>query len=154
MDSHLIFKIAHMTFATVAIGVFLLRAVQLFVSARKGHMQRSVFLIALQHLSYAVLVVTGFILLYQNEFVVKHWFYGKIILFLVLLSASAKAFGKRDLKWAERKAGVFVAGVAFAGLLTLIIWKPNVGDSQPVNSQSSSNQSINSQSSSNQSVNK
>lgn len=131
MDSHLIFKIAHMTFASVAIGVFLLRAIQLFMASRRGQMQRSVLLIALQHLSYSILIVTGIILLYQKHFVVQHWFYGKVILFLVLLSASAKAFSKRDLSWAQRKTGVFLAGIAFAGLLTLIIWKPNFADTSP-----------------------
>lgn len=126
MDSHLILRIIHMTFGSLALIAFLIRAVILFWAPQNQPGKTSrIVLVAMQHLSFTVLVITGMVLLYQNQFVVQPWFYGKIILFLVILSASNKAFGKRELSLAQRKAGAFVAGIAFAGLLTLVIWKPD-----------------------------
>ncbi len=132
MDSHLILKIIHMTFGSLALIAFLIRAVMLFWAPQNqpGKVSRIV-LVAMQHLSFTVLIVTGIVLLYQNQFVVQPWFYGKIILFVVILSATIKAFGKRDITLAQRKAGVIVAGIAFAGLFTLVIWKPDFSGQPP-----------------------
>ena len=136
MDSHLLIKIIHMSFATLAILVFAIRAVQILLvkpvaaspvdqpavlAVQKGH----IVLVALQHLSYGVLVIAGVVLLVQNQFVVQPWFYAKIILFFVALSASAKAFSKKPRLLAQRKAGVVITGLAFICLLGLIVVKPN-----------------------------
>lgn len=131
MDSHLILKIIHMTFGSLALIAFLIRAVMLFwVPQNQPGKVTRIVLVAMQHLSFTVLIITGIVLLYQNQFVVQPWFYGKIILFVVILSATIKAFGKRDMSLSQRKAGVFVAGIAFAGLLTLVIWKPDFSANQ------------------------
>lgn len=132
------FKIVHMTFASLAIIVFVIRAVLLFwktpagsPDAVAGSAPKSagrIVLVAMQHLAFTLLIITGLILLYQNNFVVQLWFYGKVILFLVILSAVTKAFGKRDIGRGQRKAGVMVAGIAFAGLMTLVVWKPHFSD--------------------------
>ena len=131
------FKIVHMTFASLAIIVFVIRTVLLFwqptaiVTASSSAARPApksagrIVLVAMQHLSFTLLVITGLVLLYQNNFVVQPWFYGKIILFLVILSAVTKAFGKRDIGSGQRKAGAMVAGIAFIGLMTLVCWKPN-----------------------------
>ncbi len=147
------FKIVHMTFASLAIIAFLIRAVLLFWTSKNQPKTASlslatasvdgetaipvtakpksagrIMLVAMQHLAFTLLIITGMVLLYQNQFVVQPWFYGKIILFLVILSAMAKAFGKRDISMGQRKAGAMVAGIAFAGLMTLVIWKPDFSD--------------------------
>ena len=134
------FKIVHMTFASLAIIVFVIRTILLFwqptaiVTASSSATRPApksagrIVLVAMQHLSFTLLVITGIVLLYQNKFVVQPWFYGKIILFLVVLSAVTKAFGKRDIGSGQRKAGAMVAGIAFVGLMTLICWKPNFSD--------------------------
>ena len=135
------FKIVHMTFASLAILVFVIRAILLFwkpvaITATANNTTTSpapksagrIVLVAMQHLSFTLLIITGMVLLYQNNFVVQPWFYGKIILFLVILSAVTKAFGKRDIGNSQRKAGAMVAGIAFVGLMTLVIWKPNFSD--------------------------
>lgn len=136
MDSHVLIKIIHMSFASLAILVFAIRGVQILLAkpqqgftaeqpaglpVQKGR----VALVALQHLSYSVLVVAGVVLLVQNQFVVQPWFYAKIILFLVVLSASTKAFSKKPHALLQRKAGVVIAAVAFASLLGLIVLKPD-----------------------------
>ena len=131
------FKIVHMTFASLAIIVFVIRAALLFwkpaaivapISTTASPAPKSaarIVLVAMQHLAFTLLIITGIVLLYQNQFVVQPWFYGKIILFLVILSAVTKAFGKRDIGHGQRKAGAMVAAIAFAGLMTLVLWKPN-----------------------------
>ncbi len=139
MDSHLLIKIIHMSFASLAILVFAIRGVQILLvkpqqaeaedqpaqlPAQKGR----VALVALQHLSYSVLIVAGVVLLVQNQFVVQPWFYAKIILFFVVLSASAKAFSKKPRVLLQRKAGVLIAAVAFISLLGLIVLKPGSPD--------------------------
>lgn len=119
-------RIIHMTFGSLALIAFLIQAALLF---RKPHTQpgkaNRIVLVAMQHLSFTVLILTGGVLLYQNQFVVQPWFYGKVILFVVIISATLKAFGKRDISLAQRKVGALVAGIAFAGLLTLVLWKPD-----------------------------
>ncbi len=147
MDSHLILKIIHMTFGSLALITFLIRAALLFRTPQNQPAKAGrIVLVALQHLSFTVLVLTGMVLLYQNQFVVKPWFYGKIILFVVILSATIKAFSKRDMSLAQRKAGAFVAAIAFAGLLTLVVLKPdfsgNVASQQTVSQQSVFQQSM------------
>ena len=140
------FKIVHMTFASLAIIVFVIRTILLFwqptaivttsSSATRPAPKSAgrIVLVAMQHLAFTLLVITGLVLLYQNNFVVQPWFYGKIILFLVVLSAVTKAFGKRDIGIGQRKAGAMVAGIAIVGLMTLICWKPDFSDqaSKPV----------------------
>lgn len=136
MDSHLLIKIIHMTFASLAILVFVIRGVQILLvkpqqaeaadqpstlPVQKGR----VLLVALQHLSYSVLIVAGIVLLVQNQFVVQPWFYAKIILFFVVLSASGKAFSKQPRVLLQRKAGVVIAAIAFASLLGLVVVKPD-----------------------------
>ena len=130
MDSHLILKIIHMTFGSLALITFLIRAALLFRAPQNQPAKAGrIVLVALQHLSFTVLILTGMVLLYQNQFVVQPWFYGKIILFVVILSATIKAFSKRDMSLAQRKAGAFVAAIAFAGLLTLVVLKPDFSSS-------------------------
>lgn len=143
MDSHLLIKIIHMSFASLAILVFVLRATLLFLAkapdqavgesdtdtAVQAPSKGRIVLVAMQHLSYSVLIIAGIILLVQNQFVVQPWFYAKIILFFVVLSASGKAFTKKQRPLKQRKAGVVIAAIAFIGIITLIVWKPDFSNS-------------------------
>ena len=134
MDSHVLIKIIHMSFGSLALLVLLLRTVYLFVSNTAPAQQNKAIrlpLVILQHLSYTVLTIAGVVLLIHNQFVVQPWFYGKVILFLVLLSASHKAFGRRDLHLQQRKAGAAIALTAFVGLLVLVMYKPNFSQAAP-----------------------
>lgn len=145
MDSHLLIKIIHMSFASLAILVFVVRAFLLFTTNLPPAQQRGksrVVLVALQHLSYSVLIIAGIVLLIQNQFVVQAWFYAKIILFVVAISASNKAFGKRDISISQRKAGVMVALVAYLSVIGLIIWKPNFSDQHAAHGVVMTDQSI------------
>lgn len=145
MDSHLLLKIIHMSFASLAMLVFVIRALLLFktnVPPSQQNKKSRVILVALQHLSYSVLIIAGIVLLVQNQFVVQPWFYAKIVLFLVVLSASSKAFGKRDIDMSQRKAGVTVTLIAFICLISLIVWKPDFSSHQAAHAESITDQSI------------
>jgi uncharacterized membrane protein SirB2 len=145
MDSHLLIKIIHMSFASLAMLVFVVSALLLFKTNLPPAQQQGksrVVLVALQHLSYSVLIIAGIVLLIQNQFAVQTWFYAKVILFLVAVSASNKAFGKRDISMSQRKAGVMVALVAYLSVIGLIMWKPNFSADNVVQHTSMSDQSI------------
>ncbi|CAG67118.1 MULTISPECIES: SirB2 family protein [Acinetobacter] len=127
MDAHLITKIIHMTAVALSLLVFVFRAATLFVGV-KGQQPNPVArvpLIATQHLSFSVVIVTGVILLFMKDFQVQPWFYAKIILFVVLLSSLHKAFKKdQDILLVQRRAGLIIGAVAFAAIISLVMIKP------------------------------
>ncbi|MFC2995447.1 SirB2 family protein [Acinetobacter sichuanensis] len=130
MDIHLVVKIVHMSSAALAMLIFVLRASTLFIGTQnqqpnpKGH----VGFVAMQHLSYTLLVVTGVALLVMNKFQVQPWFYAKIVLFLVLLSSQIKVYKKDDsILLAQRRAGLMIGIIAFVAIISLIIIKPVFG---------------------------
>ena len=98
MDAHLLTKIIHMTAVAAALMVFVLRASTLFIGVQgeQPNPAGRKVLVALQHLSFTVVFITGAILLVMKDFL-QPWFYAKIILFLVLLSSLMKAFKKMTL---------------------------------------------------------
>ena len=120
-------KIVHMSAVSLLIIVFVLRASTLFVGvqdqqpnpkARKGF-------VALQHLSLTLIIVTGAVLLFMNNFDVQPWFYAKIILFFVLWSSLIKTYNKDDsILLVQRRAGLLIGTVALVGILGLVIIKP------------------------------
>ncbi|TCM62807.1 invasion gene expression up-regulator SirB [Acinetobacter calcoaceticus] len=131
MDTHLIIKIIHMSSVALALSVFILRAMTLFVGITPNQQPspkgRTLF-VALQHLSYTLFVVTGIILLVMKDFQVQNWFYAKIVLFLVLLSSQIKTY-KRDesIPLQQRRAGLGIGAVAFIAILSLVMIKPVLG---------------------------
>lgn len=131
MDTHLIIKIIHMSSATLALGVFIARAFTLFIGVtpqQQPNPKARTLFVALQHLSYSALVLTGIILLVMNDFKVQPWFYAKIILFLVLLSTQIKTYKVDDhILLSQRRAGLALGAVAFAAIFTLVIIKPVFG---------------------------
>ena len=130
MDTHLLIKIIHMSAVSFVILVFVLRAATLFigVQGQQPNPKGRVAFVALQHLSYTLVILTGIILLFMNHFEVQPWFYAKIILFLVLLSSQIKAYKKDDnILLAQRRAGIVIGAIAFIGLLALVMIKPVFG---------------------------
>ncbi|WP_445114584.1 SirB2 family protein [Acinetobacter sp. WZC-1] len=130
MDTHLLIKIIHMSSVAVACIIFVLRAVTLFAGTQQGQPNpagRTLF-VAVQHLTFTVLVITGVILLIMNHFQVQPWFYAKMILFAVLLSSLIKTYKKDDsILLVQRGAGLAVSCIAFIAILSLVIIKPVFG---------------------------
>ena len=127
MDLHLLIKIIHMISVSVAILVFLARAFTLFTGLQNDqpNPKGRVAYVAVQHLSYTLIVLTGMILLFMNNFQVQPWFYAKIVLFLVLISSLIKTWRKDNtILLAQRRAGLFVSAVALIAIISLVIIKP------------------------------
>ena len=130
MDLHLLIKIIHMSAVSFVILVFVLRAATLFIGTKnqQPNPKGRVLFVALQHLSYTLIVVTGVTLLVMNEFKVQPWFYAKIVLFLVLLSSQNKAYKKDEsILLTQRRAGIVVGAIALIGLMALVMIKPVFG---------------------------
>lgn len=130
MDTHLLIKIIHMSAVALACLAIVLRASTLFqgVQGNQPNPAGRTLFVALQHLSMTLIAGTGIALLYMKNFDVQPWFYAKIILFLVLLSSLSKAYRKTDtVQLAQRRAGLFLAAVAFVAIIGLVIIKPNFG---------------------------
>lgn len=127
METQLLIKIVHMSSVALAMLIFVLRATTLFVGTvnQQPNPKGRVAFVALQHLSYTVLVLTGVVLLVMKDFQVQPWFYAKIILFLVLLSTQIKAY-KRDesITLQQRHAGVGIGVLVFLAILVLVMIKP------------------------------
>ena len=120
-------NIVHMSAVALACVVFVLRALTLFmgVQGQQPNLKGRTAFVALQHLSYILIVLTGMSLLVMNQFVVKPWFYAKIILFLVLISSLIKAYKKEDsILLAQRRAGLVISAVALLAILGLVMVKP------------------------------
>lgn len=128
MDTHLFLKIIHMSSATLALIVFVLRGLTLFIGTQ-GNQPNPIgrkILVALQHLSFSLIILTGIILLVMNQFMVQPWFYTKIILFIVLFSSLMKAFRKDDsILLVQRRAGLAIGLFAFIAIILLVTIKPN-----------------------------
>ena len=127
METQLLIKIIHMSTVELALGVFVFRAMTLFVGTENQQPNpkgRTLF-VALQHLSYTVLLLTGVVLLVMKDYQVQPWFYAKIILFVVLLSTQIKSYKKDPtILLTQRRAGLGIGAVAFAAILTLVMIKP------------------------------
>ncbi|MCI2316453.1 SirB2 family protein [Acinetobacter baumannii] len=124
MEAHLLTKIIHMTAVAAALMVC---ASTLFIGVQgeQPNPAGRKALVALQHLSFTVVFITGAILLVMKNFQVQPWFYAKIILFLVLLSSLMKAFKKDDtILLAQRRAGLVISAITFVAIIILVIVKP------------------------------
>jgi len=127
MDIHLLIKIIHMSSVALLMLVFVLRAVTLFVGTQgqQPNSKGRVALVALQHLSLTVVVLTGITLLIINDFKVQPWFYAKVMLFIVFFSSQIKAYKKDDsVLLVQRRAGMVIGAVALIATLSLVMIKP------------------------------
>lgn len=122
----MLMKMLHMSFAIVAILMFATRAVLGFLSSSPSGQLASAglskFFKIAPHVVYTVVLLTGLsVLMYLPIY--PHWVFAKIILFLVAISASVKAF-RDTASVSQFKAGVFVATIAYVGVLWLAFAKP------------------------------
>jgi hypothetical protein len=130
MDLQLVNKILHMSAASLLMLAVLLRATTLFVGTQGNlpNPKARTFFVAMQHLSLALMILTGLIGLYLKNFVVEPWFYAKVILFLVLFSSLSKAYRKQDtITLLQRRAGLVLAVIALVAIMILVIIKPQFG---------------------------
>ena len=130
METQLLIKIVHMSAVSLACVVILARAMTLFkgVQGNQPNPAGRTAFVALQHLSMLVIVLTGIALLVMKNFDVQTWFYAKVVLFLVMLSALSRAYKKEDsILLTQRRAGLFLAVVAMISILGLVMIKPNFG---------------------------
>lgn len=122
----MLIKVLHMSFGVLAILMFATRAVLgLLSSSPSGHLSSaglSKFFKIAPHIVYTVVLLAGIALLMYLP-IYPHWIFAKIVLFLVAISASVKAF--RDTATVNQfKAGIFVASIAYVAILWLAIAKP------------------------------
>ena len=101
MDIQLLIKIVHMTLASLLIVVVLARTLTLFVGvqAEQPNPIARKLLVALQHFAVTFIAITGLIALYLKDFVVQPWFYAKVVLFLVMLSALQSQIGRASCRY-------------------------------------------------------
>ena len=130
MDAHLIIKIIHMSTVLLMAVVLIGRGLSLWL-APQGQLpnpKARVLLVALQHLSLSVFLLTGLILLVMKDFQVQPWFYAKMVLFVAMLSALIKAFRKDpNTLMVQRRAGWTIATVAFVAIIAIVMIKPTFG---------------------------
>ena len=129
MDTHLLIKIIHMSSVAVLLVVFIARAFTLFVGTQNNQPNpKGRAFVALQHLAFSLIVISGIILLVMNDFKVQPWFYAKIILFLVLLSSLIKVYKKdQHILLTQRRAGLMISAIALIAILALVMIKPVFG---------------------------
>ncbi len=122
----MLIKILHMSFGVLAILMFATRAILGMrapsPSGQLASVGLSKFFKIAPHIVYTVVVLVGLHLLLKLP-PGQHWAFAKIILFLVAISASVKAF-RATATPNQFKTGVLVATVAYAAILWLAIAKP------------------------------
>ena len=76
MDSHVLLKIIHMSGVTLLLVIFIARAFTLFVGTQNNqpNPKARIAFVALQHLAFSLIVISGIILLIMNDFKVQPWF--------------------------------------------------------------------------------
>lgn len=130
MEWNIYIKYLHICAAAI---VFLFLTIRSYPILIQGQWQetstsRNKIIVGCQHLGYSFLILTGLWLASAETFHAAPWFYAKIILFLVMLSASIKAFNRRKvIPISQRRAGLTIAFIAFFALLSLVLIKPQFG---------------------------
>ena len=114
-------KHMHMLLAVLIIALFLYQSY--LVLGNKERAPRAVKIG--NHLLYALVLLSGawmlFALLSANAPV--QWVIAKMVLFIAAISASMKAFNPRSTP-IQTKAGVFIATIAYIGIVILAYAKP------------------------------
>lgn len=110
-------KVLHMGVATVILGLLLF---QLYLVVRNKPLVKGVKIV--QHMLYAFIMLTGIAMAMVYPYI-PHWLIAKIILFIVVISALTKA-SRMNSSPVQRKLGVFIAVIAYAGIVILVLVKP------------------------------
>ncbi len=114
-------KHLHMLMAVLLIVLFLYQS-YLVLSANK---QAPRVVKISSHILYAVMILSGVGMLMQlmSANAPVQWVFAKIILLVAAISASIKAFNS-NATLSQRKAGILIAGAAYAGIVILAFTKP------------------------------
>ncbi|MDO4896940.1 MAG: SirB2 family protein [Moraxella sp.] len=115
-------KHLHMLMAYTAIALYLYQG-SFVVRGVKPTLNRAFK--GASHAIYTVMVISGLYLFWQIFQVAgfQAWVVAKIILLIVAISANIKAL-RPNTTIAQAKAGFLLAGVAYAGIMTLALTKP------------------------------
>lgn len=111
----------HMLLAVVVIALFIYQS--FLVLGKTTRAARPVKIA--NHIVYALILVSGAWLLIQLLSVQApiQWVIAKLALFIAAISASLKAF-KPTATVSQSRAGIFIAAVAYVGIIILAILKP------------------------------
>ena len=127
MAQHTLLINLHLLGVAVLLIILFVRAMTLFkgVEQQQPNQNKRKLFVAVQHSALTLSVITGGIMLYLKDFQVEHWFFAKIILFLVLLSSLIKAY-KKDVHilLVQRRAGWVLALIAYLAIIVLVMLKP------------------------------
>lgn len=126
MNTLLLLKILH------GVGVVLLLLMLALSSRHLFRMQDEQLtaktprlVIALQHSTFTLMLLTGGALLWMKHFQVQPWFYAKVALFVVIFSSLIKAFRRKEgILLVQRRAGIVIAWIALFAILLLVKIKP------------------------------
>lgn len=115
----MLIKFIHMGAGVLVIALFLLQS---YLVITKKQIPKGLKVVS--HINFTLVLLLGLALLLQTpKGAYPHWLFAKIILFFVALSASLKAF--KAVEEAQKKAGIFVTTLAYAGIVGLIIIQPS-----------------------------
>lgn len=111
----------HMLLAVIVLPLFIYQS--LLVLRNRTPIPRPVKIA--NHIVYALILVSGAWLLLQLLSVQApiQWVIAKLALFIAAISASLKAF-KPTATVSQSRAGIFIAAVAYVGIVILAILKP------------------------------
>ena len=114
-------KHLHTLLALLVIGLFIYQSYLILGSQRRA--PKAVKIV--NHIIYALIVLSGGWLLMQLLSVNApvQWVIAKMVLLIAAISASAKAF-KLNATPSQSKIGVFIALVAYIGIVVLAYVKP------------------------------
>lgn len=114
-------KHLHILLAAIVIGLFLYQSYLLLSHNKRA--PKGVKII--NHIVYALILLSGAWMLMQllGANAPVQWVIAKMILFVVAISASLKAY-KNQATLAQSKAGILIATIAYAGVIILAYIKP------------------------------
>ena len=115
-------KHLHLLMITILLGLFIYQCYS--AMPPKQPVKRPVKIFT--HITYALVILSGGWMLMQLMSVNApvQWVFAKIVLLLAAISASIKAFSPTATP-AQTKTGIFIATVAYIGILTLAVVKPD-----------------------------
>lgn len=116
-------KHLHLLMVAITLLLFIVQAVPIF-AGKTFH--RSKVFTGISHAAYTLLVLSGLYLFWQlyQAAGVQHWALAKLVLLIVAVSANIKALRRQAVSLSQSRAGMMIAGVAYAGIVILAITKP------------------------------
>lgn len=116
-------KHLHILMAVITIGIFLYQFAQVLMG-KSGQLPNKGLKIG-THIVYTLLLIAGVVTLmpYLKVGIFTHWVVAKLVLFGVAISSTIKAT-RLMTPSSQAKIGMFVALIAYMGIVTLAIVKP------------------------------